>query len=266
MIVAVGSIQREAIGIIRSGDYTPIEAPEDFVAYKSESGNLPTLVLSGSGSERAARATNWAFEEFAPEAIVSFGFCGATQDHERAGDIVIAARVVDLPGTPFEWSIVDETNSLGPDRTMLLAARTAVEVSGLDHHYGTIVTVSKVATTPGTKTWLGESVNATAVDTEAHAVAAVATKKGVPWVVVSAVLDSKDFNTPSIVDRLGSGPNERGVLAYIKHISNKPLDLPALMHLGKSSTRASTSLTTFMSSFMEAYSALTQVSENPDSE
>ena len=72
-------------------------------------------------AERAARAESWAIKEFDPEAIVSFGFCSAAKDHERSGDIVIAARVVSLPGTPFEWSIVDDTESLGPDRTVLLA-------------------------------------------------------------------------------------------------------------------------------------------------
>ena len=111
MIVAIGSLQRAAIGIIRSGDYSPIEAPEDFVAYKPQSDNLPIVVLGGSGTERAARATQWAIEEFNPDAVISFGFCGATKDHALSGDIVIAARVMDLPGTPFEWSIVDETNS-----------------------------------------------------------------------------------------------------------------------------------------------------------
>lgn len=266
MIVAIGSLQREAIGIIRSGDYTAVEAPEDFLAYKSETDDLPTIVLGGSGTERAARATKWAIEEFSPEAIISFGFCGATKDHAHAGDIVIAARVMDLPGTPFEWSIVDDTNSLGPDRTMLLAARTAVEVSGLDFHHGTIVTVSKIATTSGTKRWLGESVNATAVDTESHAVAAEATTAGIPWGIIASVLDDRDFDAPAIVDRVGYGPNERGLAAYIKHVTNNPQDLRSLMRLGKSSTQASASLTVFMSAFMNAHKAITGVEELAESD
>ncbi len=266
MIVAIGSLQRAAIGIIRSGDYSPIDAPEDFIAFRPESDNLPVVVLGGSGTERAARATKWAIDEFSPDRIISFGFCGATKDHARSGDIVIAARVMDLPGTPFEWSIVDDTNSLGPDRTMLLAARTAVEVSGLDFHHGTIVTVSKVATTPGTKRWLGEAINATAADTEAHAIADVASKAGIPWGVVASVLDDRDFDAPAIIDRVGSGPNERGYAAYIKYVTNNPQDLPSLMRLGKASTRAGASLTTFMSGFMEAYSAITTAAETTETE
>jgi adenosylhomocysteine nucleosidase len=267
MIVAIGSMQREAIGIIRSGSYTPVEAPEDFIAHQPGFENFPVIVLSGSGIERSARATKWAIERFEPEAIISFGFCSATKDFARSGDIVIAARVAHLPGTPFEWSMAESTSSFGPDRTSLLAARTAVEVTGLDYHHGTLVTLSKIPTTPGTKTWLGEAIDATAVDTEAHAVASVASEAGIPWAAVSSVLDDRDFETPKIADRIGSGPNERGITAYIKHISNKPFDLPALMRLGRSSTRASASLTTFMAAFMEAHATLsTRVEQTADSE
>lgn len=262
MIVAIGSIRREAAGIIRSGEYTVIKAPEDFIAYRPETEEYPAIVLSGSGSERAARATKWAIEEFSPEAIVSFGFCAATKNYAQSGDIVIAARVMDLPGSTFEWSIVDDTNSLGPDRTMLLASRTAVEISGLDFHHGTIVTIAKVATTLGAKKWLGEAVNATAADTVAHPIATVASAARIPWAVVCSVLDGRDFNSPKVVDRIDLGPNKRGNMAYIKHAFNTPQDLPALMRLGRSATRASSSLNTFMEAFMQAHTVLTKAQQS----
>lgn len=267
MIVAIGSLQREAIGIIRSGDYDRVEdAPKDFIAFRPLAENLPVIVLSGSGSERASRATLWAIEKFAPEAIISFGFCGATKGDSISGDIIIASRVTDLPGTPFEWSIGDSTNSLDPDRTMLLAARTAVEVGGLDYYNGMIVTVSQVATTSGTKRWLGEAFNATAVDTESHAIAKIATEKDIPWIVVASVLDDSEFDVPKIVNRTGFGPTERGFMAYLKYVVKTPLDFPALMRLGKSSTRARASLTAFMISFMDVHETLTAVEDLSESE
>ncbi len=277
MIVAVGSLHREAVGIIRSGGYVAIEAPEDFMAFRPPTSDtstveetrsitlpLPVIVLSGSGTERSARATEWAIENFSPTAIISFGFCGATRDHQVSGDIVIAARVVNLPGTPFDWSMVDIDESLGPDRTLRLAARTAVEVSGMDYHHGTIATASRITKTSGMKRWLGQSINATAVDTQTHAVATVASTAGIPWVSVLSVLDAWDFNLPKIVDRTGSGPLQRGVTAYINHLSKYPLTLPSLMRLGRSSRRASASLTIFMTAFMEAYSALTNEDQTAD--
>ncbi|MDP6666092.1 MAG: hypothetical protein QF357_01690 [Dehalococcoidia bacterium] len=269
MIVALGSLHREATGIIRSGSYRAVEAPEDFIAYRPEvpdapgAVRIPAVVLSGSGTDRAGRATEWAIEEFSPEAVISFGFCGATRDHERPGDIVIAASVINLPGNPFEWSADDATSSLGPDRTLVLAARNAVEVAGLDYHHGTIVTISRVAKTSGLKRWLGEAINATAVDTETHAVAEAASKAGVPWVSVYSVLDAWDFDVPKIVDRVGSGPAERGLFAYARHLSSSPSDFPALVRLSRGSTRASASLTTFMTAFMEFHSSLTIATQAP---
>lgn len=261
MIVALGSLHREADGILRSGDYTQVDSPEDFLAYRpffdsGSAGALPVVVLSGSGSERATRATKWAIEKFTPDAIIAFGFCSATRDLERSGDIVIADRVVGLPGAPFEWSVVDDTDSLGPDRLLLLAARTSVEVSGLDYHHGTIVTISKFATTAGAKQWLGEAINSNAVDTEAHSIATVANDARVPWIAVKSVLDNRDFNVPAIADRIVSGPYKRGVSTYIKHVSKAPGDLPALIKLGRSSTAASAALRIFMTAFMDALTPL----------
>lgn len=260
MIVAIGSLHREAAGIIRSGEYSEIEVPEDFVAYRPETEGIPAIVLSGSGIERATRATEWAIDEFSPEAIIAFGFCGATGEHGRSGDIVIAAHVIDLPGTPFEWSINEIADSLGPERTLLLAARTAVEIAGLDYHHGTVVTVSKVATTSGMKRWLGEALHTTAVDTETHAVAAAATAAGIPWISALSVLDEWDFDIPKIIDRVGSGPRERGITAYIRYLSRSPRQLPNLIRLGRSSKRSSIALTTFVTAFMEAHAALTGAS------
>ena len=282
MILAVGSLHREAGGIIRGGNYSVVKAPEDFMAYRPTSPGatsdkaqrMPVIVLSGIGTGRASRATQWAIEEFSPEAIISFGFCGATRDHEQSGDIVISARVVNVTGTPFEWSMADTTESLGPDRTLQLAARTAVEVAGLDYHHGTVVTASRIAKTSGMKRWLGEEMNAAAVDTQAHAVAATASKAEIPWLSVLSVLDAWDYDLPSITDHLGSGPRPRGMSAYARYFLGRrqrgktaylrqlgqifisPSKLPSLIRLGRSSKRASASIRVFMAAFMEAHLAL----------
>jgi len=58
----------------------------------------------------------------------------------------------------------------------------------MNYHHGTIVTVSRITTTAGTKRWLGEVINATAIDTASHGVATVATAAGVPWGVVTSIL------------------------------------------------------------------------------
>ena len=266
MIVIVGALQRETSGITSSLGYNAAEGPEDFEVYAPESNQNPTIVLSGSGSERASRATIWAIDKFNPEAIVSMGFCGATKEHQRSGDLIIATGVINLPGSPFEWSIPIQTDSIRPNKSLTLAARTAVEIAGLDYHLGPMVTISRLATTSGTKRWLGNVAGAIGSDTRSHAVVTVANEKHVPWVSVSAVLDDLDVNVPKIIDRVDEGPKQRGLDIYIKSLFQSPNDFPSLRRLKLASDQAKTSLTTFIPIFTKAYLDLKTIksSASPD--
>ena len=252
MIIAICSFHREANRLIRSKNYLPINSPEELLAYESKSSEIPVGILSGSGTTRASRATKWAIENFSPDAIISFGVCSATKELLAPGDIVIGSDVIELPGSPLEWSIAIKKHPIEPDRTMLLASRTAVEISGLDYHQGTIATMSQIATSKSIKRWLGETVNSTAIDTESYAIASVSNQAEIPWITISAVVDDVHFNAPSISRRIGIGPKERGLNAYLRHITNTPRDLPAIIKVNRYKNRADASLETFMLSFSEA--------------
>tara|TARA_Y100000588_G_scaffold211522_1_gene225649 strand:+ start:1591 stop:2388 length:798 start_codon:yes stop_codon:yes gene_type:complete len=256
MIVIVGALHRETSGITRSLGYSAAEGPEDFTVYTSKSNQNPPIILSGSGPERASRATTWAIDEFNAKAIVSIGFCGGSKEHQQSGDLIIATGVINLPGSPFEWTTSIKTDPIDANRSLSLAARTAVEIAGLDYHLGPMVTVSSLATTSGTKRWLGKVVGATATDTRSHAVATAATAKHIPWVSVSAVLDDMDVNAPRIIDRVDAGPKQRGVNIYIKHLLQYPKDFRTLRKLKVASELAKTSLTNFMPAFIKACSDL----------
>ena len=256
MIAIVGALQRETSGITRSLGYRAIEGPEDFTVYTAASNQNPPIIVSGSGPERGSRATTWAIDKFNAEAIVSVGFCSASQEHQRSGDIVIATGAMNLAGSPFEWAMPIATDSIDANRSLLLAARAAVEIAGIDYHIGPMVTISSLATSSGTKRWLGEAVGATAIDTKSHAIASTAREKNVPWISVSAVLDDIDANVPKIIDRVDAGPKQRGVDIYIKHLLHYPKDFPSLRRLKVASDLAKTSLTNFMPVFIKAYSDL----------
>ena len=266
MIAIVGALQRETSGITRSLGYRAVEGPEDFAVYTAASNQTPPMIVSGSGPKRASRATEWAIDKFNAEAIVSVGFCGASQEHQRPGDLIIATSVINIPGSPFEWSMPVETDSIAPNKSLTLAARTAVEIAGLDYHLGLMVTISKLATTSGTKRWLGDVAGAIASDTRSHAVVTVANEKHVPWVSVSAVLDDLDVNVPKIIDRVDEGPKQRGLDIYIKSLFQSPNDFPSLRRLKLASDQAKTSLATFIPIFTKAFLDLKTVesSASPD--
>ena len=257
MIVIVGALQRETSGITRSLGYRAIEVPEDFAVYTAASNQNPPIIVSGSGPERASRATTWAIDKFNAEAIVSLGFCGASQEHQRSGDLVIATPATNLAVSPFEWTMPIATDSIDANRSLLLAARAAVEIEGIDYHIGPMITISSLATASGAKRWLGETVGATAIDTKSHAIASTAREKNVPWISISAVLDDIDVNVPKIIERVDAGPKQRRVDIYIKHLLRYPKDFPALRRLRFASDIAKTSLTNFMPVFIKAYSDIT---------
>ena len=256
MIAIVGALQRETSGITRSLGYRVVEGPEDFAVYTATSNQTPPMIVSGSGPERASRATEWVIDKFNAEAKVDVGFCGASQEHQRSGDLIIATSAINLAGTPFEWSMPIASDSIDANRSLLLAARAAVEIAGIDYDIGPMVTISSLATASGTKRWLGETVGATAVDTRSHAIASTAAERNVPWISVSAVLDDMNVNVPKIIDRVDAGPKQRRVDIYIKHLLRYPKDFPALRRLKIASDLAKTSLTNFMPAFIKAYSDL----------
>lgn len=255
MIVAIGSLNVEVDGIIQSRDYSQITAPEDFVAYRSNTDGIPIVVLGGLGPERAFRATTWVINEFSPKGIISFGFCGATKEYEQPGDMIVAFSVTRLMGTPFEWPDMKIINPLKPDRKLMITALTAMELSGLDFHHGKTVTISQPAITPGAKHWLGETMDSIAVDTQSHPIASLATNASIPWVSVSSVLDHWNMNFPNSIYGIGTGPKTRGMATYISQLASSPLEFPNLMRLGRSSGKAQSSLTTFTSAFMDFYAA-----------
>jgi len=256
MIAIVAALQRETSGITRSLGYRAIEGPEDFAVYTAASNQNPPIIVSGSGPERASKGTAWAIDKFDPEAIVSVGFCGASQEHQRSGDLVIATAATNLAGSPFEWAMPIATDSIDANRSLLLAARAAVEIAGIDYHIGPMVTISSLATASGTKRWLGDVVGATATDTRSHAIASTATERNVPWISVSAVLDDMNVNVPKIIDRVDAGPKQRRVDIYIKHLLRYPKDYQTLRRLKFASDLAKTSITNFMPAFIKAYSDL----------
>ena len=184
------------------------------------------------------------------------GFCGASQEHQRSGDLIIATSAINLAGSPFEWTMPIATDSIDANQSLLVAARAAVEIAGIDYDIGPMVTISSLATASGTKRWLGDVVGATAIDTKSHAIASTARKNNVPWISVSAVLDDIDVNVPKIIDRFDAGPKQRGVDIYIKHLLRYPKDFPTLRRLKFASDLAKTSLTNFMPAFIKAYSDL----------
>jgi adenosylhomocysteine nucleosidase len=159
--------------LARATDIRPEPLPLDFARRARLGDNQVLLVANGVGWKRAAAAVA-AADGFAPEAIVSTGFCGALDEKLRVGD-VLAATCVSSNGREH--------------RAQPLNAPYAGIVCSIDH----------VAQSAEEKRQLRQS-GASAVEMEAAGVAEFARARTLPFYCVRAVTDlagetmSNDFN------------------------------------------------------------------------
>src|SRR5258708_5377159 len=124
------------------------------------------LVANGAGRKRAAGAVDIALANFAADAIVSTGFCGALAPELSVGDIVSGTSV-----------------NHGVDRFTVLQPN-----GGPPHLKGSIVSIDHVAQTVAEKHSLREG-GGVAVEMEAAGVAARAQAHRIPFYCVRVVTD-----------------------------------------------------------------------------
>lgn len=134
------------------------------------------LGVTGQGGDRAAAAAERFLAETACEWLVVTGFAGATQPSMAVGAMVIPEAVADLragrSGTRYRASSV--------------ASELQVWAGALG---GVMATVDRVVTDPAGKARFGREAGVVAVDLESAAIAAVAERRRVPWLVVRVILD-----------------------------------------------------------------------------
>jgi adenosylhomocysteine nucleosidase len=175
------------------------------------------LAMTGDGKVRAERGVSCLLRESPVSVLVGAGAAGALVPPLRAGDIVVAARVVDEKG-----------DAPPPDagwlsRAVALGAKPA-----------TVVTIAKLVCSSKEKKHLASRFGATesgpaVVDTESAAWARAAAGCGVPYLILRAVSDTFEEDLPgflsSCLDSAGSVDRAAVARKLIRH----PGALPPLL-------------------------------------
>lgn len=190
-----------------------------------------TFVVTGMGAENAVRAANAAMRE--PYTIcICAGFCGALKAGHTIGDILAPDFIQELHGHKV----------LECSRNLVYAAR-ADGAKAAKRFF----TVPEIISTAEEKARLAPYADA--VDMESFGVVQVAREHKVSVAVIRVVSDrfdqdvAVDFGTT--IDDNGS-VSVRGVVRFV---ARHPLQLPALIRLGRQSRTAAQGL----ASFLEAY-------------
>ena len=178
------------------------------------------VTISGMGRERAARASRTLLEGGA-SALLSWGSAGGLTSKLSPGTLILPETVIASNRSLYH---VDATwhNSLC-DR-----------LRGLVGFYtDPLVESTTVVCTPAKKAILFRETGAIAVDMESAAVAAVAQKAGVPFVVVRVVADAVDTTIPestlNAFDEFGRLSFPKLIQGFVQH----PTELFALFRIGR---------------------------------
>ena len=150
--------------------------------------------------------------------LVSFGVCGGLDPSLAPGSLIVATMVI----TPEGEKIMTDTAWRNHIMKLTPGPLTIAGIAGSDH----------AVTSPQAKGDLFVATGAAAVDMESHAVARVAIKSGVPFLVLRAIADPAHRAVPvSAMGGLGPDGHTR-VLPVLGNLLLRPWELPDLLRLG----------------------------------
>ena len=180
-------------------------------------------VAGGVGAKCAAAAVDAGLKEFAADAVVSAGFCGALDPELKTGDVVVGTEVV-ARGRRFRASGLE----------------------GSTGQRGVVASIDHVAGTSAEKARLFAS-GAIAVEMEAGAVAERAEAHGLPFYCIKVVTDlasedmANDFNSALRSD------GHFDTMVILRSSLRQPLvRIPELIRLRKRCARAARVLGEFI--------------------
>jgi adenosylhomocysteine nucleosidase len=194
------------------------------------------FVVTGMGMENARRGAEIAMA--APHTIcIASGFAGSLKPAHKVGDI-LAARAVQRLG---------KSKIIECSRNLFMAAyeNKAIEAKML-------LTTDKVIATVEEKQRM--SPFADAVDMESFAILSVAKEKRLPAVAIRVVSDRFDEDMPADIDMTVDERGRIKIGGVFMHMTSHPLQLPALIRLGRQSHTAAEALCNFLEAFIKELS------------
>lgn len=204
------------------------------------------FVVTGMGMENARRGTEAALSK-EHQVCIGCGFAGALKPTLKIGDVIVARAVQEL----------GKSKTLECSRNLLMAAseNRAIEAR-------MFLTTNRVIGTSEEKQRL--SPFADAVDMESFATISVAKERNVSAVAVRVISDRLNEDMPAEID---ATVDERGrvrIGGVVKHVAAHPLQIPALIRLGRKSHTAAEALAHFLKGFINDLSLRTHGWPPPD--
>jgi adenosylhomocysteine nucleosidase len=222
-ILLVAADPMEFSGMVTlSSDHGPVPLGIDWGRCAHLGGHDALLIANGVGRERAAAAVD-ASAEFAPDAVISTGFCGALDEKLNIADVVIATSIDD-----------------GRQRFSALPAEGPGETFA-----GAIRSIDRVVVTAEEK-FLLLGTGACAVEMESAGVARRAFELGLPFYCVRAITDLAEESLANDFNRALRPDGHFDTMSILLGALRDPaVRLPELLRLRKRSIQAARALGEF---------------------
>lgn len=236
MILVFYAFARE-VGVFkrRVSDATTL-AREGFDGFRGQIGGKEFSVVGhGIGPKRAMETARRAFDSMpGAELVIGTGVVGALSSELKPGDLILADRIFAsrAQGESAEQVAVSSDSHRR-------AIGKSLSAAGLDFTTGAILTTDRVLTI-GEKRGAKESSGAIVVDMESSAIAVEAAGRGLPFIVLRAVLDEVDDEVvgAEMADEEGN-VNPLAATAYLVRNPGIVLKLPRMI---RNLSRATTAI------------------------
>jgi adenosylhomocysteine nucleosidase len=199
-------------------------------------GRRVVVILSGTGQEAAAQATEVLIDGHAPDCVISAGFAGGLSAQLSRGAILIADRVLRADGDELPLDLPAAVPAAGE------------RIAGQEIHRGPLLTLDHVVGAPEQRRAWFDRHGALAVDMETFAVAAVCRRRQFPLLAVRVVNDPWDEKLPPEVERLLARKSKAARLgAALRAVWHRPASLRDMYRLAENALTASDRLARVLS-------------------
>ena len=183
------------------------------------------LAISGIGGEAAARAARRLVDAGA-QGLVSWGIAGALDPALRAGDLVLPRAIISPDVAPI-FTTAAWRERLAERLAATLAGSLAAPVAVCD---GVLLTSPVPIGTVAARAAALRMTLAVAVDMESAAVAAVAIDRGLPCIVVRAIVDTAADCLPRAV-LVASLTGQVRIAVLARELIRSPSDIGSVLRL-----------------------------------
>jgi len=165
--------------------------------YEGEIGTCRVVALRGGiGKVKAAAATQYLIDRFAPEGVICPGVAGAINPRLTVGDIVVSRRALQHDFALGEARLLNKLRKrwLKADKKLAKLALEAGEDLGFEGriHLGSVLTGDQAIVTQEKRQWLWDMFGGDCVDMESAAVAQVCQLNRVPFLIMRGISDSAE--------------------------------------------------------------------------